>query len=222
VYPALLTCHIAAGAVALLAAAAALLAAKGGRRHIQAGRTFAVAMLVVVLTAIPITAIRPNLFLFLVAIFSGYLVATGWLRARNRDGVATPADRVVVAIMVTAAVAMAGVGLARIGRPGASGVVLIVFSGIGGTFALADLVALRRHSYRGANRIAAHLTRMLAGTIAAVTAVTVVNVHTDPAALAWLAPTVVLTPLIVYWNRRVLGGAPGPVATKGASRSHSG
>jgi hypothetical protein len=45
---------------------------------------------------------------------------------------------------------------------------------------------------------------MLAGTIAAVTAFTVVNVSTEPAVLAWLGPTAIITPLIVYWNRRVL------------------
>jgi hypothetical protein len=44
---------------------------------------------------------------------------------------------------------------------------------------------------------------MLAGTIAAVTAFTVVNVRVEPAFVVWLAPTVALTPLIVYWNHRV-------------------
>jgi hypothetical protein len=214
VYPVLLTCHIAAGTIALLAATAALVAAKGETRHVQAGRTFAVAMLAVVSTAIPITIIRPDLLLFLIAIFSGYLVGTGWLRARNRDGVATAADWIAVTIMGAGAVTMVWVGLARVGQPGPAGVVLVVFSIIGGGFALADVVALRRGAYRGANRVAAHLTRMLAGTIAAVTAVTVVNVHTEPAALAWLAPTVLLTPLIVYWNRRVLDGARGLVANE--------
>jgi hypothetical protein len=44
---------------------------------------------------------------------------------------------------------------------------------------------------------------MLGGTIAAVTAFTVVNVRLEPAVLVWLTPMVALTPLIVYWNVRV-------------------
>ena len=55
----------------------------------------------------------------------------------------------------------------------------------------------------GTQRIARHLTNMLAGTIATVTAVVVVNVETDPVWLAWVLPSIVLTPLIVWWNVRV-------------------
>jgi hypothetical protein len=44
---------------------------------------------------------------------------------------------------------------------------------------------------------------MLAGTIATVTAFSVVNIRIEPAAIVWLAPTVVFTPLIVSWNLRV-------------------
>jgi len=52
--------------------------------------------------------------------------------------------------------------------------------------------------------IARHLTNMMAGTIATVTAVLVVNVATDPVWIAWIAPTVVITPFIFYWNKRTL------------------
>jgi|TARA_B100000929_G_scaffold281854_1_gene261253 hypothetical protein len=45
---------------------------------------------------------------------------------------------------------------------------------------------------------------MMAGTIATVTAVLVVNVATDPVWIAWIAPTVVITPFIFYWNKRTL------------------
>jgi hypothetical protein len=88
----LLTLHIAAGGVALVAAGVAIATAKGGRWHVRSGRIFALGMLVVFLTAVPMTIIRPNLFLFLVAVFSFYLVLTGWLRATNRSGVPTVAD----------------------------------------------------------------------------------------------------------------------------------
>ena len=47
---------------------------------------------------------------------------------------------------------------------------------------------------------------MMAGTIATVTAVVVVNVTTRPAWLAWILPTLLIAPLIAWWNRRVLRG----------------
>jgi hypothetical protein len=162
-------------------------------------------MLVVFLTAVPITVFRPNLFLFLIAVFSFHLVATGWLRARNPDGAATAGDRIAVTVMGATAIAMAATGLARLRGPGPRRHrARRLRSDRRESFALADLSALRRRSYRGRARVAAHLPRMLAGTIAAVTAFTVVNVSTEPAVLAWLGPTAIITPLIVYWNRRVL------------------
>jgi hypothetical protein len=42
-----------------------------------------------------------------------------------------------------------------------------------------------------------------AGAIGALTAFTVVNVHAEPAFIPWLAPTVLLTPLLFYWAARV-------------------
>ena len=48
---------------------------------------------------------------------------------------------------------------------------------------------------------------MLAGTISALTAVLVVNFTFNPPFVLWLAPTALLTPLIVWWNRRLQGGA---------------
>jgi hypothetical protein len=68
-------------------------------------------------------------------------------------------------------------------------------------------------------RIAAHLGRMLGGTIAAVTAFTVVNVRIEPAFVVWLAPTVVLTPVIAYWTARVRGGRVSTPATVADSHS---
>jgi hypothetical protein len=47
---------------------------------------------------------------------------------------------------------------------------------------------------------------MLAGTIATLTAALVTNVSTDPVWIAWLLPTVLITLVIIYWNRRTLKG----------------
>ena len=81
---------------------------------------------------------------------------------------------------------------------------LIVFSLIAGGLGISDVMTLRNRNATGKQRIARHLTNMLAGTIATVTAVLVTNVTTEPIWVAWLAPTVVITPVIFYWNKRTL------------------
>ena len=202
-YNVILSFHIAGGVTALVTAAGALMTSKGDRWHVYSGRAFALGMLVVFLTALPMTFIRPNLFLFLIAVFSFYLVLTGWLRARNHGGAPVLGDWVAAIAMAATSIAMFVRAIALIRAGDSMGIVLLTFGGVGSVFAIGDLYFLRGNRYRGDFRIAAHLTRMLAGTIAAVTAFTVVNVRLEPAFVVWLAPTLVLTPVIVYWNVRV-------------------
>ena len=80
-------------------------------------------------------------------------------------------------------------------------VTLNVFGTLGTLLGVSDGVAWIKGALTGRTRIAGHLTNMLAGTISTVTAVLVVNVATDP---PWIAPTIVITPFIICWNRRTL------------------
>ena len=211
-HAALLSIHIAAGFAALIMAAVAAVTPKGERWHVYAGRVFVLGMAVVFLTAVPMTLIKPNLFLLLIAVFSFYLALTGWLRARNRRGIPTPAEWAAAGAMMLTAVVMAVRGVVVLRAGDSMGTVLLVFGAIGGLLAARDVQSLRAHRYTGTIRIVAHLTRMMAGTIATVTAFTVVNVRIEPQFVVWLAPTVVLTPVIVYWSarmRRAARSAPG-------------
>jgi hypothetical protein len=198
-YRILLAVHISAGTAALLGAAGALATAKGDRWHVLFGRAFALGMSIVVFTALPITIAGANAFLFLIALFSFYLVFTGWSRARNRTGTPGGPEWIAAGSMIATAAVMIVWGLAMLRGGDSLGLALLAFAGIGGGFAVGDLYSFRRNPYRGPARIAAHLTRMLGGTIAALTAFAVVNVQTEPTVAVWLAPTVLLTPVIVYW-----------------------
>ena len=119
--------HIAGGALALSGAVGTPASPKGGRWHLYFGRTFAVVMLTVVVTALPMAIVRPNLFLFLVGIFSGYLVLTGWLCVRNRSGVPRLVDWVAAGAMAVAAVVMCIWGVIMLCSGHSMGVVLLVF-----------------------------------------------------------------------------------------------
>ena len=198
----LLAVHIAAGSVALLTAAAAVAAPKGRRWHIRVGRVYAAAMTVVFLTAVPLAMLGGSIFLLLIAVFSFYLVFAGWRFARNRRRRAHPMDWAGVGVLGATGLAMWGYAVV-IGRGGDSQwVTLAVFGAIAVGLGLAD-GRFHRQQPGGASRVARHLTSMLAATIATVTAVTVVNVDLEPVWLPWILPTVVITPLIVWWNVRV-------------------
>ena len=88
----LLIIHISAGAIALVCAALAASSEKGKKLHVLSGRTYFWSMVGIFLTAIPMSIINSNIFLFLIAIFSFYLAFAGMRFAKNRTGIATALD----------------------------------------------------------------------------------------------------------------------------------
>ena len=199
--------HILAGTLAILGGAVAILTEKGGLTHRRAGKGFVVSMAVVAATAIALYPMAPTtfrLFLAMVAVFSFYLVFSGYRvlsRKRPTDG-AHPIDWVAVALVV-----LAGLGLLLIGgqwalRDQPFAPVMLVFGGIGTVLGLQDVRLFRAGDGEGPKWILLHLQRMMAGYIAAVTAVSAVNFGSLPPYISWLWPTVVGTPLIFWWSRK--------------------
>lgn len=205
----LLLLHIAAGTIALAAAGVAIGSAKGARLHRRSGNIYTLAMLATGLSALLLAVIHPNAFLFAVGIFSLYLVFTGWRAAMVRDGRPRPADHLGGALMALAGVAMLGFGAQGMlaASDGAQPVILLTFGSIGLTLALSDWRDWARGPVAGKARIARHLGRMLAGTIATITAAGVVNLGFLPDLVVWLGPTVLMTPLIFWWTARTMRGA---------------
>ena len=102
----LLPIHILAGIIALTCAAISVSSEKGKKNHILSGRTYFWCMVVIFLTAIPMSIISSNIFLFLIAIFSFYLAFAGMRFARNRKGVATILDWIAVCLMIFSGIGM--------------------------------------------------------------------------------------------------------------------
>lgn len=198
--------HIAAGVVALLAGVTALATEKGGQRHRRAGRAFVLAMAMVVGTVIPLLVLDPStlrVFLTLVAVFSGYLAFSGYrvLSRRRPDGEADIVDWVGAVGVVTACVALAAWGGVWLVDGRQFGVVMLAFGGIGSWMGGSDVWTFRSAGDRDP-WIVTHLQRMLAALIATVSAVSAVNLTGSLGVLAWLWPTIVGTPIIVYYARQ--------------------
>jgi hypothetical protein len=102
----LLPIHILAGTIALLCAAMAVSSEKGKKLHVLSGRTYFWCMVAIFLTAIPMSIITSNIFLFLIAFFSFYLAFAGIRFARNRKGIATTSDWIAVGLMLLSGVGM--------------------------------------------------------------------------------------------------------------------
>ena len=200
----LLPLHIGAGALALVCAALAVFSQKGKRLHVLSGRTYFWSMAVIFLTAIPMSMISGNIFLFLIAIFSFYLAYSGLRFARNRKGIATILDWVAVGLMLLSGLSMWVLSAIYFLDDDSQYITLLVFGFLAMALGFADLRSYRDRTAKGKERISRHLTNMLGGTIAVVTAVLVVNPPSDPEWVWWVLPTALLTPFIFWWNKKVL------------------
>ena len=202
----LLFIHILAGSISLIAAACAVLSSKGKKVHIIAGRTYFWGMAVIFLTAIPMSISSSNVFLFLIAIFSFYLAYAGMRFARNRTGIANIFNWVAVGLMILSGMVMWCLAIFYFINNNSQYITLIIFGFIAISLGYTDFRGYRNKSAIGKQRIARHLTNMLAGTIAVITAVLVTNLSIEPVFILWILPTILITPLIFWWNRRTLSG----------------
>ena len=113
--------------------------------------------------------------------------------------------------MAVAGIGMIGYGIWLLISGDGMGITLIIFGLIGETLSTSDLLALRAGGVKGKKRIAYHLSGMMAATIATLTAFLVTNFNSNPEFLLWLAPSVVISPIITWWSIRIQKG----VKTKG-------
>ena len=200
----LLPIHITSGSIALFSAALAISTEKGKKIHVLSGKSYFWGMVLIFLTAIPMSIINSNVFLFLIAIFSFYLAFSGMRFARNRCGVPTRVDLIAVNFMFLSGAGMWILAIIFFVNNDSQFITLIVFGFLALSLGYGDFRVFKNETAKGKERIAKHLTNMMGGTIAVVTAVLVVNPPTDPEWVWWILPTFLITPLIFRWNKKVL------------------
>lgn len=202
-HTAALILHVIAGFTALLTGTAILIIRKGGRVHRQAGLVFFIALIAVSFSAITLSLIRPNAFLFMIGAFTLYQGLSGYRAVKVRLRHTGAWDLLITLLGVANAVAMCISGQ----------VVLMVFGGISVSLVIGDLrvyaSTLRGKPVPKLTWLQRHIGHMMGSYIATVTAFLVVNFSSSPlGVLIWFAPTVVIVPLIFIWTRRYVARPP--------------
>ena len=200
----LLPIHILGGTIALLSAIMAILSEKSKKIHVLSGRTFFWSMLTIFLTAIPMSIITSNIFLFLIAFFSFYFAFSGIRFARNRKGIATTSDWIAVGLMILSGVGMWTLAAVLFMNNNSMSIPLLVFGFGAIVLGYGDFKSHKNKTAIGKERIVRHLVSMIAGTIAVITAVLVVNVKIEPVWIWWVLPTVLIVPVIIWWRIKVM------------------
>ena len=200
----LLPIHILAGVIAFICSALAVSSAKGKKLHVPSGRTYFWCMVANFLTAIPMSIITSNIFLFLIAIFAFYLAFSGMRFARNRKGLVTTTDWIAVSLMILSGIGMWILAAIYFTNNNSQYIPLLVFGFLAIALGYADFKSHKNKTAIGEERIARHLTNMMGGTIAVIIAVLVVNVNLEPLWIWWVLPTALITPVTFWWNVKVL------------------
>jgi hypothetical protein len=167
-YSPVLIVHICTGTVGLLSGTAAICFRKGSPRHALAGKIFVASMLTMAVVAVYVAFVRHEPSNISGGILTFYLVGTGWLTARRRDGETSLFDWVVLLIPLVLGTLTwkHGLEIVRSGASSPDGVPVGMTFFLGSVMLLAgagDIRMLLRGGVFGAKRIARHLWRMCFG-----------------------------------------------------------
>lgn len=213
----LLALHVAAGLVAVLAGLGAILTEKGGHRHVRAGQVYVGTMAFVVVSALPLAVAGGSVFLFTIAVFTGYLLFAGYRVLDRKRGV--PAEVAALDWLAVGGMLVAGAGMiawggynSLVGTVGISPA-LVAFGTIGVVLAAQQARRFRRPATERMGWFYQHLAFMGGAYIATVTASATVNLTMLPPLVRWLGPTAVGVPAILLttrrYRRRFEGGGTG-------------
>ena len=208
--------HIVAGSAGLVAGAAALSVRKGGRLHARAGNAFFAAMLAMAGTGAAIAAAKPERGTAVIGLFTCYLVATAWMTARRRDGLAGNFERSALAVAIACAAAMLAFAAMASNSPtgrldSLSAAAHYPFAFLAALAAVLDLNFLLRGRLERRQRIARHLWRMCAALAIAAFSFFLGQQDEFPAAwrglAIWFAPPFAVLAAMIFWLVRVRFGA---------------
>lgn len=197
--PYILIMHIATGCIALLAGLLALLMKKGSNNHKLNGKLFFYSMVGVAVTAAGMALIKDLDFFLMLSMFAFYSAYAGFRAIRNKTRRASIIDW----LMTVGALATCGFMIMS------GNAILISFGIIFMLLAASDAKDFLKKdpaTIKSRRWLIVHISRMMSAYIAAVTAFFVVNFSgLVPEAfniMVWMAPTVLFTPLIIYYTNK--------------------
>jgi uncharacterized membrane protein len=211
IFKLILFIHIVSGATGLVTGTINMASKKGDRLHVLVGKFFLYSMLSTGICSFVLAVIHPNLFLFMVGVFTVYLVGTGqrYLYLKELYLTQKPLwmDWVLFVMMLIGGVTFVSIGSYYVYTGNTFGIVYVVFGTLGLLNVKKDFANFNHKILNKNFWLKEHISRMSAGYIAAFTAFLVVNSAVFPSfiqgATLWLLPTIIFVPLIVYWSKKI-------------------
>lgn len=198
--------HVAAGSIALLAGPIAMAYQNGGKIHRISGKAYLFSMFFIVISSIILSVYSGKWFLLMVGIFSLYLVGTGYraLYLKNLHKGQKPflIDWVLLYGSGLTSIALLLWGGACLYYQNSFGVVAITFGFVMLRGVRSDYNRFTIPPTEKNHWLYSHISGMIGGYIATITAFTVQNIQMNPSWVPWLAPTFILVPFLVMTIRK--------------------
>ncbi|WP_348823322.1 hypothetical protein [Flavobacterium aestuarii] len=199
--------HAFFGGIGLITGIGSIIAKKGQKLHRGMGKLFSIGMITSSLLSLPICFMpkHQNLFLFLIGIFSIYLVISGnraltfKLKSKIQAGLT---DRLISGIMLFSSVIMILIGIYCVVNTIANGVLFAFFGGFGLFMTVKDFIFFKNFTKTKNSWLTRHIGKMAGALIASITAFIVAGLGLGNL-IAWMTPSIIGTFYIIYWNRKV-------------------
>ncbi|MFZ0491540.1 MAG: hypothetical protein WBV11_13605 [Salegentibacter sp.] len=199
--------HAFFGGIGLISGLGSILVKKGRYSHIRLGRIFSYSMIISSLISLVISNLpnHKNLFLFLIGIFTIYLVLAGnqALTFKNKAKEhASLTDQLISGIMMAASMITITIGIIGLFQETPNSVLYLFFGGLGGFMTVKDFRFFRSFKKDKKLWLKNHLGRMIGALIASITAFIVAGLNVGTI-FFWIAPSILGSVYIAYWNKKL-------------------
>jgi uncharacterized membrane protein len=210
IFNVLLVLHIIGGTAGIMSGTINIIRKKGDLLHKNVGKIFLYSMLMTGFSSLTLATMHPNNLLFIIGIFTIFLVGTG-RRYLSLKGLAKGqrphlVDWLLTGMMLVFGIIFISFGVYFLIKNELFGIVYLVFGLTGLRYVMKDFNYYRGQKITLKNYwLIEHIGRTMAGYLASLTALLVVNsayLSFIPTVLLWLLPTIVFVPLIVYWSKK--------------------
>ena len=194
--------HAFFGGIALLSGLASILFIKGSANHKKSGKVFSYGMVISSLISLPICWLpnHENNFLFLIGIFTIYLVISGnriLLFKKKKEANFT--DKLISGVMFVASLVMLFFGTYFLLKSNFGGILYLFFGIIALGLSIRDF-----KFYKNIDKtkiLPFHIGKMSGAYIASITAFLVAGLRFE-GLIYWISPSIVGTIFIMYWIKK--------------------
>lgn len=196
--------HAFFGGLGLITGMLSILVKKGAINHKKAGKVFSYSMVISSVISLFIARMphHENLFLFLIGIFTVYMVLSGnralTLKSKTKSKADT-IDKSISGAMLLTSIIMLVIGTIGMVHRIDNSILYVFFGCFGVLMTFKDFQTFKTFTKNKNAWIKSHIGRMVGALIASVTAFMVAGLHIGTT-LVWMTPTILGTVYIVYWT----------------------